>query len=289
MLKAVGSIIPDLPSVNDDLDGWIDCIALASHARNSMIIGATFWDVFKPDPSGSKEIEEAESAEAANADAVDDGDGIYRVDGRWWERRASLLFGRYLCLGTVVVHDSGIGRRLRLRPRGGCSIQRGDDQGPLGWGRSGPRRAIATDIPPDIKVTRPAIGTGLDMGLLQPGDRLAPVPRGWRTRRSGRSSGPCSRTEQSGGRDARDRDRRARQAVRHDVGLRDCPVQVQKGRVSALVGSSGAGKKTLLLPPCVGGHALPALPLHLQATFHREFSRRERGRHISVVVYVNMM
>jgi len=62
MLKAVGSFIPDLPSVEDDLDGWIDCIALAAHARNSMIIGAAFWDVFKPVPSPSKEIEEVRAA-----------------------------------------------------------------------------------------------------------------------------------------------------------------------------------------------------------------------------------
>jgi AcrR family transcriptional regulator len=58
MLTAVGSIIPDLPSVNDDLDGWIDAVCFTSHARNSMIIGAAFWDVFKPGPSSSKEIEE---------------------------------------------------------------------------------------------------------------------------------------------------------------------------------------------------------------------------------------
>ncbi len=58
MLMAVGSIIPDLPSVNDDLEGWIDSIALTAHARNSMIIGAAFWDVFKPAPTVSKEIEE---------------------------------------------------------------------------------------------------------------------------------------------------------------------------------------------------------------------------------------
>jgi AcrR family transcriptional regulator len=62
MLKAVGSIVPDLPSVNDDLDGWIDRIALVAHARNSMIIGAAFWDVFNPARLGSKEIEEATAA-----------------------------------------------------------------------------------------------------------------------------------------------------------------------------------------------------------------------------------
>jgi AcrR family transcriptional regulator len=62
MLKAVGSIIPDLPSVNDDLDGWIESIAVTSHARNSMIIGAAFWDVFKPASSGSKEIDEIRAA-----------------------------------------------------------------------------------------------------------------------------------------------------------------------------------------------------------------------------------
>jgi AcrR family transcriptional regulator len=62
ILKAVGSIIPDLPSINDDLDGWIDRIAFVSHTRNYMIIGAAFWDVFKPGASGSKEIEEIRAA-----------------------------------------------------------------------------------------------------------------------------------------------------------------------------------------------------------------------------------
>jgi AcrR family transcriptional regulator len=62
MLNAVGAIIPDLPSVNDDLDGWIDAVAFTSHARNSMIIGAAFWDVFKPAPSSSEEIEAIRAA-----------------------------------------------------------------------------------------------------------------------------------------------------------------------------------------------------------------------------------
>jgi AcrR family transcriptional regulator len=62
MLKATGSIIPDLPSIEDDLEGWIDAVAFVAHTRNSMIIGAAFWDVFKPTASGSKEIEEVREA-----------------------------------------------------------------------------------------------------------------------------------------------------------------------------------------------------------------------------------
>ncbi len=58
ILKAAGNAIPDLPSVHDDLDGWIDRIALTAHARNTTIIGATFWDLVKPLSSASDEIEE---------------------------------------------------------------------------------------------------------------------------------------------------------------------------------------------------------------------------------------
>jgi AcrR family transcriptional regulator len=59
MLKACEKPIPGLPSIDDDLDGWIDGIALASAGRNASIFGATFWDFARPTPSDSKVIEEA--------------------------------------------------------------------------------------------------------------------------------------------------------------------------------------------------------------------------------------
>jgi AcrR family transcriptional regulator len=61
MLKACNQPIPGLPSVTDDLDGWIDRIALTAAARNATIFGAAFWDFARPTPSGSKEIEEAKA------------------------------------------------------------------------------------------------------------------------------------------------------------------------------------------------------------------------------------
>ena len=58
-LSAAGQLISGLPSVRDDLDGWIDRIALEAATRNATIIGAVFWDLVGPLPSSSKEIEEA--------------------------------------------------------------------------------------------------------------------------------------------------------------------------------------------------------------------------------------
>jgi AcrR family transcriptional regulator len=59
MLKAFEQPIPDLPSITEDLDGWIDGIALASATRNISVLGAAFWEFVRPTPSASKEIEEA--------------------------------------------------------------------------------------------------------------------------------------------------------------------------------------------------------------------------------------
>jgi AcrR family transcriptional regulator len=59
MLKACEDPIVGLPSIDDDLDGWIDGIALASAARNASIFGAAFWDFARPTPFDSSVIEEA--------------------------------------------------------------------------------------------------------------------------------------------------------------------------------------------------------------------------------------
>ena len=58
-LSVAGELISGLPSIEDDLEGWIEGIALEAHIRNATIVGAAFWDVLGPTPSGSKEIEEA--------------------------------------------------------------------------------------------------------------------------------------------------------------------------------------------------------------------------------------
>jgi AcrR family transcriptional regulator len=58
-LSTAGQPIVGLPSVKEDLDGWIDRIALEAHVRNATIIGAAFWDVLGPNPSASQQIEEA--------------------------------------------------------------------------------------------------------------------------------------------------------------------------------------------------------------------------------------
>jgi AcrR family transcriptional regulator len=59
MLKAGENLVPDLPSIDDDLEGWIGGIARASAHRNITIFGAAFWDFARPDPSDPEVIREA--------------------------------------------------------------------------------------------------------------------------------------------------------------------------------------------------------------------------------------
>jgi AcrR family transcriptional regulator len=58
-LATAGQLIDSLPSVHDDFDGWLERIALEAATRNATIIGAAFWDLVGPNPSASKELQEA--------------------------------------------------------------------------------------------------------------------------------------------------------------------------------------------------------------------------------------
>ena len=40
--------IEGLPSPTDDLDGWIEGVALTIHTRNAEIFGEAFWDIHAP-------------------------------------------------------------------------------------------------------------------------------------------------------------------------------------------------------------------------------------------------
>ena len=49
MFEAVGQRpIAGLPSPTDDLDGWIEVLAVTVHTRNADIIGNAFWDLHAP-------------------------------------------------------------------------------------------------------------------------------------------------------------------------------------------------------------------------------------------------
>ena len=41
--------IEDLPTPDENLDGWIEGLALTIHTRNAEIVGDAFWDIHAPD------------------------------------------------------------------------------------------------------------------------------------------------------------------------------------------------------------------------------------------------
>jgi AcrR family transcriptional regulator len=58
MFEAVGSRpIPGLPAITDDLDGWLEGLAVTVHTRNAEIIGNAFWDLHAPDHDGSEVLD----------------------------------------------------------------------------------------------------------------------------------------------------------------------------------------------------------------------------------------
>jgi AcrR family transcriptional regulator len=56
MVTAIGAPIIGLPDPEDDLDGWIDCLALEAHKRNTEVMGRAFWEVCNIDPDASGEL-----------------------------------------------------------------------------------------------------------------------------------------------------------------------------------------------------------------------------------------
>ena len=54
MFEATGKRpIPDLPTPEEDLDGWLTGLAKAIHTRNATILGKAFWDIHAPTSKGS--------------------------------------------------------------------------------------------------------------------------------------------------------------------------------------------------------------------------------------------
>ncbi len=54
MFEAVGQRpIAGLPSPADDLEGWLEVLAVTVHTRNAEIIGNAFWDLHSPDHDDS--------------------------------------------------------------------------------------------------------------------------------------------------------------------------------------------------------------------------------------------
>jgi AcrR family transcriptional regulator len=50
--------IEGLPPPSEDLDGWIEGLAVTIHTRNADIVGDAFWDIHAPRPSASEAFTE---------------------------------------------------------------------------------------------------------------------------------------------------------------------------------------------------------------------------------------
>jgi len=50
--------IEGLPSPSEDLDGWLEGLALTIHTRNAEIIGEAFWDIHAPNHKDSEALSE---------------------------------------------------------------------------------------------------------------------------------------------------------------------------------------------------------------------------------------
>jgi AcrR family transcriptional regulator len=53
--------IEGLPKPADDIDGWIEGLALTIHTRNAEILGMAFWDIHAPVHNGSEVLAEVDA------------------------------------------------------------------------------------------------------------------------------------------------------------------------------------------------------------------------------------
>jgi len=58
MFEAGDRPIENLPSHSDDLDGWLEVLALTAHTRNAEILADAFWDLHAPNRKMSEELSE---------------------------------------------------------------------------------------------------------------------------------------------------------------------------------------------------------------------------------------
>ena len=67
MFEAIGRRpIEGLPSPTDDLDGWLEILAVTVHTRNAQIIGNAFWDLHTPNMEKSDALVEVAALRRAS-------------------------------------------------------------------------------------------------------------------------------------------------------------------------------------------------------------------------------
>ncbi len=61
MFEASGQPTQGVPTPTDDLDGWIEGLALTIHTRNAEILGEAFWDIHAPNRIASEALCEVDA------------------------------------------------------------------------------------------------------------------------------------------------------------------------------------------------------------------------------------
>jgi len=61
MFEACGQPTEGVPTPTDDLDGWIEGLALTIHTRNAEILGKAFWDIHAPNRNASEALSEVDA------------------------------------------------------------------------------------------------------------------------------------------------------------------------------------------------------------------------------------
>ncbi len=61
MFEASGQPTEGVPTPTDDLDGWIEGLALTIHTRNAEILGEAFWDIHAPSRNASEALSEVDA------------------------------------------------------------------------------------------------------------------------------------------------------------------------------------------------------------------------------------
>lgn len=56
MMEATFQPMESVPSPEDDLDGWLEGVAVAIHTRTATIIGRAFWDLYGRDDTESSDL-----------------------------------------------------------------------------------------------------------------------------------------------------------------------------------------------------------------------------------------
>jgi len=121
--------IEGLPSPTDDLDGWIEGVALTIHTRNAEIFGEAFWDIHAPSRNASGVLAEVDALrhESRTRGVQFLASLAWRKAGGTGEPPQDLVLG--LRPQPLGVHHPGAHDRLRPVPGPDRGAHCGDREG----------------------------------------------------------------------------------------------------------------------------------------------------------------